>query len=159
MLVQKVPKRGADPGQDAREKQLLKLATRGVVLLFNAVNKAQKQKADAQLTGKKAAKLNKASFLAELKAGSSKAVAGGGAANTGSSFPIGSALSHHGSGAADSQQHEHGWEALGEGFPGLIGGSKMKDWDKQVGDLHGGDETEPGQIAGSSDDEDDDHGW
>ncbi|KAF6258102.1 hypothetical protein COO60DRAFT_1626549 [Scenedesmus sp. NREL 46B-D3] len=44
----KVPKKGADPAHDAREKQLQKLATRGVVLLFNAVNKAQKQKREAE---------------------------------------------------------------------------------------------------------------
>ena len=46
-----VPKRGADPAHDAREKALLKLATKGVVRLFNALAKAQKQRNDAAAGG------------------------------------------------------------------------------------------------------------
>lgn len=37
--------------QDAREKALLKVATRGVVRLFNAVTKAQKQHLEERSAG------------------------------------------------------------------------------------------------------------
>ena len=37
--------------QDVREKALLKVATRGVVRLFNAVSKAQKQNLEERATG------------------------------------------------------------------------------------------------------------
>ncbi len=65
--------KGFDPVADAREKALQRTATRGVVKLFNAVTKAQREMQDAQVGGSgpsaKAAvvKLGKASFLAELK--------------------------------------------------------------------------------------------
>ncbi|DBB00102.1 TPA: hypothetical protein ACH3X1_013955 [Trebouxia sp. C0004] len=64
-----VPKRGEDPQHDAQEKALLKTATRGVVRLFNAVSKAQRDQKDALVGGSRArvAKLDKASFLAELR--------------------------------------------------------------------------------------------
>ena len=53
-------RRGEDPEADAREKALQRVATRGVVRLFNAVTKAQRQIRDAEgTTGSrgKAAKL------------------------------------------------------------------------------------------------------
>ena len=74
-------KRGQDPAGDAREKSLQRLATRGVVRLFNAIAKAQKQLREAaEATGSKAkaAKLGRASFLAELKGGAGAAGAAGG---------------------------------------------------------------------------------
>jgi hypothetical protein len=49
-----------------REKSLLKTATRGVVLLFNAVNKSQKARKEADAAGKKA-NISKSSFIAQLK--------------------------------------------------------------------------------------------
>lgn len=48
---QAVPKRGEEPEQDALEKALLKTATRGVVRLFNAVSKAQRDQKDALVGG------------------------------------------------------------------------------------------------------------
>lgn len=82
-----VPKRkGQDPATDVREKGLQRLATKGVVRLFNAIAKAQKQLRDAEeATGSraKAVKLGKASFLAQLKgsaAGAGGAAAAGGKA-------------------------------------------------------------------------------
>jgi Rrp15p len=53
--VQNSPcRRGEDPEADAVEKALLRTARRGVVQLFNAVAKAQKQAADAQAPGARA---------------------------------------------------------------------------------------------------------
>ena len=46
-----MPKRGQDPEHDALEKALLKTATRGVVRLFNAVSKAQRDQKDALVGG------------------------------------------------------------------------------------------------------------
>ena len=46
-----MPKRGEDPEHDALEKALLKTATRGVVRLFNAVSKAQRDQKDALVGG------------------------------------------------------------------------------------------------------------
>ena len=40
--------------QDAAEKALMKVATRGVVRLFNAVSKAQKQSLEESIVGKRA---------------------------------------------------------------------------------------------------------
>ena len=40
--------------QDAAEKALMKVATRGVVRLFNAVSKAQKQTLEESIVGKRA---------------------------------------------------------------------------------------------------------
>lgn len=180
-LSQKVPKKGSDPGHDAREKQLQKLATRGVVLLFNAVNKAQKQKKEAEAAGLKGrqAKVSKAGFFAELKAGAKQAAAaasgsGGGAAGGAAAGGTGNAdgqlvraaagkkgASSSGGGRQQQQQGEaggSGWEVLGEGFPGLTGGVKMKDWDKAAA---GSDDDAGGQQAAlvGSDDDDEEGGW
>ena len=51
--LQAVLKKGQDPAADAKEKALMKVATRGVVRLFNAVSKAQKQQKDALTGGKR----------------------------------------------------------------------------------------------------------
>jgi hypothetical protein len=151
--------RGVDPAADARERQLLKLATRGVVLLFNAVTKAQKQRQDADAAGSKAAakaaKAAKTGIFAELKAGAR-------AAAEITAAPAAAAVA--GGGRKKQQQQQKrpgdgeaggsGWAVLGEGFPGLTGGSKMKDWDKAA---DSGDEAGDGQpLAGSDDDDGDD---
>jgi len=152
--LQAILPRGADPAADARDRQLQKLATRGVVLLFNAVSKAQKQKQEAEAAGgkaaAKAAKAAKTGIFAELKAGAkaaaSMAAPAAGAAGAG----------RKSSGGAMQQEQEGGgggWEVLGEGFPGLTGGVKMKDWDKAA---DSGDEGPGAALAGSDDDGDDD---
>lgn len=175
--MQKVPKKGEDPALDAREKQLQKLATRGVVLLFNAVNKAQRQKREAEAAGLKGAKAlkaqpglsSKAGFFAELKAGAKQAVAGlqgeqlvPGAGNSNKVQQQGMKQSGRrdakgSSGAAvEAAARGAGWDVLGAGFPGLTGGVKMKDWDKAAVS----DEELNGQaLAGSDDDDDGDDGW
>lgn len=151
---QAIPVRGADPAADTRERQLQKLATRGVVLLFNAVSKAQKQKKDAEAAGSKAAakaaKAAKTGIFAELKAGAKAA------ANL--ALPTTAAAAGKQTGGSRQQQQQGeaggaGWEVLGEGFPGLTGGVKMKDWDKAAdsGDEGGGDGA---ALAGSDDGDD-----
>jgi hypothetical protein len=168
LRLQKVPKKGADPAHDVREKQLQKLATRGVVLLFNAVNKAQKQKREAEASGAKAPKgkaaAGKSGILAELKAKSAKVAAA--TAAGGEQLVPGSAAAAAAGAAAGAKQHQQqqqqyggaGWEVLGEGFPGLTGGVKMKDWDKAAA---GSDDDVNGQALAGSDDEDDSggEGW
>lgn len=47
-------RRGEDPEADAAEKALLRTARRGVVRLFNAVAKAQKQASEQQAPGSRA---------------------------------------------------------------------------------------------------------
>eukprot|EP00775_Hariotina_reticulata_P011700 gene11700-11844_t len=166
--LDKVPKKGADPAHDVQEKQLQKLATRGVVLLFNAVNKAQKQKKEAEAAGTKGrkAKVSKAGFFAELKAGAAAAAARTLGVNqpsaTGSASVAGQLTAAGGGAAAGRQQAQHqqpaaaadhGWDVLNDGFPGLTGGVKMKDWDKAAA---GSDEEPNGHALGGSDDDDDD---
>jgi hypothetical protein len=149
-VPQAIKPRGVDPVADARERQLQKLATRGVVLLFNAVTKAQKQKQEAEgAKGKaaaKAAKAAKTGIFAELKAGAKAAA----------SLSAPSAAAAGGS-AREQQQQDgdaggSGWAVLGEGFPGLTGGVKMKDWDKAADSDE--DRGEGPGLAGSDDGDD-----
>lgn len=110
----KVPKKGQEPAADQQEKQLTSLATRGVVLLFNAVAKAQKQQQDAGATaGAKPVKLNKASFLAQLKGAAAAADAGAGA---GGAAGGGSVL---GLGGAKAVGDAPNWRVLQQDFTGL----------------------------------------
>ena len=167
-------RRGVDPAADAREKALQRLATKGVVRLFNAVTKAQKQLRDAEeATGSKAraAKLGKASFLAELKGAASKAGSGAAqplvptAPSRAAAAAAGAPAKKHQQRqqqqrqqAADSSDDEAvGWDVLKQGFSGLQSGSKMKDWDKQQSEDEGG-EGGPGDVS-SSEDEDEEGGW
>ena len=59
-------RRGDDPEADAAEKALLRTARRGVVQLFNAVAKAQKQAAEAQAPGARAKVRSQCSNECEL---------------------------------------------------------------------------------------------
>lgn len=113
--------------------------------------------------GKKPARLSKASLLAQLKQGASGSAAGGSVLGGG----VGAGGATAGGGSAEDAP---GWKVLQEGFTGLTGGRKMKDWDRQkaVVGSDGEDEDEramgvrPAGAAaggsGSSDDGDDD-GW
>lgn len=121
-----VPKRGEDPPHDANEKALLKTATRGVVRLFNAVSKAQRDQKDALVGGSRSrvAKLDKASFLAELRGA-------GGEKKTATALPAGTGPATAAPAKpAPSQAAASGWGVLSDSF-GLQSGAKMKDWDKQ----------------------------
>lgn len=131
-----VPKRrGQDPEADARDKGLQRLATKGVVRLFNAIARAQKQLREAEeATGSraKAVKLGKASFLAQLK-GSGAAAAGAkpgealvpsAPARQVAAAAAPAARQHRRAAtAADSSDDEDaaGWDVLKQGFAGLQG--------------------------------------
>ena len=120
-----------------KEKQLSRLATRGVVLLFNAVAKAQKERQEAGAPGSggagggaRATRLNKASFLAQLKgaaaaagqpgkqpSGGADAAAGGGQRSV-----LGLGRGRGGTKvAAPAEGGVPGWRVLQEGFTGLPG--------------------------------------
>jgi len=150
--------RGSDPAVDFKEKVLQKTATRGVVRLFNAIATSQRrlrETEDATGSKAKAARLGKASFLAELRnsrtltgealvPSSKDAPQGGGAFDA-----LGGDNSH-----GEVNDEGTGWEVLQKGFNGLQGGSKMKDWDKkQESDA----ESSEGRVADDSGSSDD--GW
>lgn len=153
-------RRGEDPTADAREKNLQRMATRGIVKLFNAIAKAQRQLKETQdATGNrtKAAKLGKASFLAELRnvksAGSEIAVQ---PAPKQKSLRMRATLQHINDKDREEDEMGDGWDVLKEGFTGLQGGGKMKDWDKQVEEEQA--EEEGIGVEGEDEDEDED-GW
>lgn len=98
--------RGVEPAADARERALLTTATRGVVHLFNAVAKAQRERREAAAAGgARPAAAPKASFLAELRCAATGGEAAGAAA-----------------GGAP------GWDVLREGYG--MGRTGLKEWDR-----------------------------
>ena len=131
-------RRGQDPTADTADKALQRLATKGVVRLFNAIAKAQKQLREAEEeTGSraKAVKLGKASFLAQLKS-SSGAAAGSEALVPAAPVRAGTAAAPAPAGskqqqqrgkraaaAAESSDEEDagGWDVLKAGFTGMQG--------------------------------------
>lgn len=110
----RVSRRGGDPTADLREKALSRLATRGVVLLFNAVAKTQKQRQEAGGPGAKAAKLSKAAFLSQLQKG-------GGAGGAAGAQGRGSVLGLGKPAGAATGAGAPGWRVLQEDFTGLPG--------------------------------------
>lgn len=162
-------RRGQDPAADVKEKALQRLATKGVVRLFNAIAKAQKQLREAEeATGSraKAVKLGKASFLSALKrsaegepreqplvpsAPTQRAAATVGTAAGSGKQQQGQRRGAAAQGGSSSEDEDAtGWEVLQRGFVGLQGGSKMKDWDK-AGDS--GEEDAAEQLVSSEDDD------
>lgn len=140
---QKVPVRGEDPQHDQREKQLHKLATKGVVLLFNAVAKAQKSSTDALAQARKSVKMDKKAFLAQLKqtpSGQQQQQGGPGGSVLGLGPP-----------GAPFQTPATGWKVLQDDYTGLTGGKKLKDWDKASSDED--DEDEEVDIGEDDDSE------
>lgn len=124
---------------DTKEKFLVSVATKGVVKLFNAVNKAQNaqrglnpsRSKDAKELGKR----RKQAFLAELR-------------KTSDSTSL-----NHSKGAKSSlseNNDEPGWAPLRDSY--LLTNSKLKDWDKMPGPSAS---TVPDEIPmeDSSDDE------
>lgn len=108
----------------AKDKELLKLATRGVVKLFNAVSKAQSVQESAvskDSEAKEVAKRSKSTFLAMLQGGNGTASQ---SLNT-QRQPLDSEKE----GVADGQP---GWSALQETF--MLGKSRLKDWDRKQDD-------------------------
>ena len=122
-----VPERGVvNPEADKTERRLAQTATRGVVRLFNAVSKAQRQSADSASVGAaRAAKnrMTKTEFLAELSSSSSsteQAAKGGGGDAAGAEVREGGEKGKAGASG--------GWDVLSDGY--LMGRNKLKDWDK-----------------------------
>lgn len=102
---------------DSKEKELIKVATKGVVRLFNAVSKAQKSRKDLNPSRTKDAKViakeRKNTFLSELEMPSHQDKK----RNTSSNF------SKH----AVKDEDEPAWAPLRDTY---MLGSKLKDWDK-----------------------------
>jgi hypothetical protein len=137
-------KRGEDPDADAKEKSLQKIATRGVVQLFNAVAKAQRKLREVDdLTHSRAqaAKLGRASFLLELK--KAREESSSKHKKKESQESIGKQEKHQPKINKDEVQDEliesepdmddeaaEGWQVLRQNFDGLKGKGRMKDWDR-----------------------------
>nr|ABK23618.1 unknown [Picea sitchensis] len=139
---------------DAKEKSLIRLATKGVVKLFNAVSKAQSVQASFDVSkakdAKAARKESKAAFLSELRR-----------ENRPNSFKPGqfSSIKAHSIPVMEAKNgqkdatNESGWAALRDDF--MLTSSKLKDWDKMQ-DTAAVDEMPVGHIDTdvSSSDED-----
>lgn len=122
----------------AKDRELIKLATKGVVKLFNAVSKAQSVQEAAKTSKesevKEVAKRSKSTFLALLQGG-----------NGAVSQTLNMQQRLPDSNKEGAIEDQPGWSALRDSF--MLGKSRLKDWDtKQDGeaDLKG---------AESSDDE------
>jgi len=139
---------------DIDERQLMRLATKGVVQLFNTVAKVQKQNqrhkrqsgpgrkpavsgnADADAAGEAPIR-DKFSFISELRklstngdgAGADAAAAAGGVKRS-----------------ADDEEGGTGWDVLRDDFG--MGASKMKEWDArpQAGNDKGGAKSKKGAV-------------
>ncbi len=136
-----VPRQGQDPKHDAQERVLLRVATKGVVQLFNAVTKAQhahKHTAAAGVLDKGGSVLSKADFLKQLKQAGGGG-SGGGVVATGK----GGRGAQGGASASNPK-----WDVLQESYDGVRGRSKMKDWDLESS---GGEEEPVGESDLSSD--------
>lgn len=101
-------KAGVEPMVDQMERKLRKIATRGVVTLFNAVAKAQKAAEDNKNKTHSAAALTKAAFLAEIKGGISN-----------DTEPK----------IERNETSKGGWDVLQDGYQNL-GNGKLKDLEK-----------------------------
>lgn len=124
-----------DPEVDAYERALVTTATRGVVHLFNAVAKAQRERREAAAAGgaRPAAAAPKASFLQELR----RAAAGG--ADPG----------------APPAKPAPGWDVLREGYG--MGRTGLKEWDRGAAGAKAGAANVEG--GGFSDGDDGDDGF
>lgn len=155
------PRRGEDPGADAKEKALQKIATRGVVQLFNAVAKAQRKLREVdELTHSRAqaAKLGRASFLLELKKAREESSSNN-PKKKDSSHPT-SSKDQGEDGMIDpevdmDEEAAEGWQVLSQSFDGLKGRGRMKDWDKHgLSDSEG--EANDSDLSDDNDDANDD---
>ncbi|KAL5199559.1 hypothetical protein ABZP36_020762 [Zizania latifolia] len=108
---------------DSKEKDLIKVATQGVVRLFNAVSKSQNSRKGLSPSSSKDAKVlakeRKQTFLMELNKSSNQSQKGQASSN----------FSEH----ISKDKEETGWAPLRDTY---MLGSKLKDWDKmQVSDV------------------------
>ncbi|KAJ4730260.1 RRP15-like protein [Melia azedarach] len=125
---------------DSHEKFLIGVATKGVVKLFNAVNKAQHAQKGLNPSRSKDAKLikkrKKETFFSELR-------------KTPVSAADDSSKGHTASGAADSEGPA--WAPLRDNY--MLTSSKLKDWDKMPESAVADDVGRLSEENGSSDDE------
>lgn len=156
-------RRGEDPDADAKEKSLQKIATRGVVQLFNAVAKAQRKLREVDdLTHSRAqaAKLGRASFLLELKKAREES-------SSKHKKKKESQENHHKPKVNKDEEEDEvieaepdvedeaaeGWQVLRQNFDGLKGKGRMKDWGRpELSDS----EEEVNEMSDMSDDDDND---
>lgn len=139
-------KKGIEPRRDVEEKRLQKIATKGVVQLFNAINAAQKRIQSEDASGNKAkiARLGKASFLAEIQhMKNSEKQADRSGIQASSDVAVKDV----------AEEHDQGWDVLKKGFVGVQENAKMKDWDKAKDS-----DNDQLQSAGEGSSSDDD-GW
>ncbi|EER97834.1 hypothetical protein BDA96_02G006300 [Sorghum bicolor] len=124
---------------DSKEKELIKVATKGVVRLFNAVNKAQKPRKDLNPSRTKDAKVlekeRKNTFLTEL----------GMPSHQDKKSKASSNLSKH----TGKDEDEPAWAPLRDTY---MLGSKLKDWDKMK-DSSAASEQKKVPLSDSSDEE------
>ncbi|CAA2956538.1 RRP15 [Olea europaea subsp. europaea] len=125
---------------DSHEKYLLGIATKGVVKLFNAVNKAQNAQKGLNPSRSKDEKVikkrRKEAFFTEL--GKAASQSAGTVAKVGTS-----SSSVDGEGPA--------WAPLRDNY--MLTNSKLKDWDKMQDTTTGDDFRRPSDSGSSSDDE------
>ncbi|XP_059075959.1 uncharacterized protein LOC131061134 isoform X2 [Cryptomeria japonica] len=112
---------------DGKEKSLIRLATKGVVKLFNAVSKAQSVQNAFDVSKSKEAKVatkeSKAAFLSELRGASSSVKPG-----QISSMKTPSKLIAEAKNEQNNATKEPRWAPLRDDF--MLTSSKLKDWDK-----------------------------
>lgn len=120
---------GTSSDRDDVERALLRTATRGVVKLFNAVHQAQR--GAAATTGKASTREGKARLLAALDGAAKNASTLGtfGGTDAAAAAMAGQAAG----GTSGSGGRGAGWSVLNDGFTGLSGGKKLKDWDREEG--------------------------
>ncbi|KAL6744660.1 hypothetical protein V8C86DRAFT_3152659 [Haematococcus lacustris] len=157
-----VSRKGEDPAADAVEKGLQKLATRGVVMLFNAVAQAQRASRDVAPNTRQSSQAMRQAVQTQLASAGPPL---GAAADLKQPGGLGGAKGLLGLGkgpggegargrlAAAAGPGAPGWQVLQDSFTGLAGRSKMKDWDVAEG---AGEEAE---VGGQSDSEEGDAGW
>lgn len=124
---------------DAKEKLLVSVATKGVVKLFNAVNKAQNPQTGLNPSkskdAKALAKQRKDTFLSELKK------------STATSTFNSSKVSHFNK----TNNEELGWAPLRDSY--MLTSSKLKDWDKMEDSASIGGHTNMPSDESSSDED------
>ncbi|KAH7664490.1 Ribosomal RNA-processing protein 15 [Dioscorea alata] len=129
---------------DAKEKFLISVATKGVVKLFNAVNKAQNPQKGLNPSrakdAKELAKRRKQAFLSEIQKPSTQSYDNTSKLNS-SKFCIPT---------NKEDNEESGWAPLRDTY--MLTSSKLKDWDKMA-DPASIDEPESRHMDSSSDEE------
>ncbi|GBG76899.1 hypothetical protein CBR_g23113 [Chara braunii] len=109
---------------DVKEKQLLKIATRGVVKLFNAVSEARKVE-EEDVDEKDAVKLKKAAFLSELRGTLMRGPSNGGQEDA---KKMGGTVAVQMERRSGGEVSQPGWEVLKEDY--MVRQSRLKDWDQ-----------------------------